>query len=604
MEAPKRSVDLRSVLSGYDYLNALRQKAGLVTLSRNVLLEQAAQNHSDYMVKNNYPNHTERESDPGYTGTDPGERALYVGYPSRMVLENLSFGRSYVYDAIDSLMSAIYHRFVFLNEWIDEIGIGYAQDSSFSYTYAYTFDMGNSKIAYLCSDEYPDFDGEGAYVYGICADEQKKIAKQDYIDALGSIGLSNASIILWPYKDATDIPPVFYEESPDPLPECSVSGYPVSVKFNTYKTSSQPSLVEFALYEDEEQIDDIKILTYNSDPNGLFSGYEFALMPLRRLKWGGHYSVLFTYEIDGDVHTIRWGFTTKDLPYDVIQIGADRSPIVIESDKMYALYFIPQDCNDQFESLSYRYDSGVESVELFAYDRNTLILRAAGGDGARIEILVNGEVLEVELGSGVEETQSSSSIQSSSSESSDVSVSQETSTSSANSSSSEEISSSSSNSSQNLSSSSSSQTLSSSSSSLSSSSAQSLSSLSSSMSSAADTQESQSVSSSLSSASSAQSSVESVDEERLCEEKGYIWIDGLCIEAHYASSTSSEIATTSFEAQSSSIDLSSQQEYVEQLVQVLVALGHIPIQGYFAYYGPQDYSDPYAWVYLSKSQKV
>ena len=113
-----------SANQGLGYLNALRTASGLAPFSAQSNLIDAAQNHSDYMNTNQSYGHGEDSSLPGYTGSSPSQRAIYAGYFSRKVGENVSYGRLTVEGSIDGLFSAIYHRFGFLSPSYDIIGIG------------------------------------------------------------------------------------------------------------------------------------------------------------------------------------------------------------------------------------------------------------------------------------------------------------------------------------------------------------------------------------------------------------------------------------------------------------------------------------------------
>jgi len=130
---------------GLDYLNALRVKAGVPAFTEQVNLRASAQNHSDYMQTNKIFGHYEDSSKTGYTGDNGADRAIYAGYFSRTVSENVSYGTTTVQGSIDSLFSAIYHRFGFLNLVSDEVGIG--TNNKF-----YTYNMGNGTLNDLCQN--------------------------------------------------------------------------------------------------------------------------------------------------------------------------------------------------------------------------------------------------------------------------------------------------------------------------------------------------------------------------------------------------------------------------------------------------------------------
>jgi len=87
--------------------------------------------------------HEERAGVPEFTGELAPQRALYFGYAHEQVIENVSLGNESVADSIADLMSAIYHRFAFLDFGIDEMGAAYAGTR-------YVYNMGRKNLARVC----------------------------------------------------------------------------------------------------------------------------------------------------------------------------------------------------------------------------------------------------------------------------------------------------------------------------------------------------------------------------------------------------------------------------------------------------------------------
>lgn len=120
-----------------DAVNRVRQHAGLPILQRSVLLDRAAALHAGYLDTHRDPAnppggvsaHQQRRGAAGFSGATPGERATMAGYPHRKVLENVSMGYPRLADAMDGLMSAIYHRLTFLDLTADELGAATGQRS-------------------------------------------------------------------------------------------------------------------------------------------------------------------------------------------------------------------------------------------------------------------------------------------------------------------------------------------------------------------------------------------------------------------------------------------------------------------------------------------
>ncbi len=137
-------------------VNQVRQAAGMQLLSENRLLVEAAQQHARYLDENfnrhihskGYA-HEQSPNLPLFTGATPVERGLEVGYPHRLIYENISVGNETVGKSVDALMSAIYHRFTFLDFSITEIGAAKVGRN-------YVYEMGRTALRLTC--EAPGYD--------------------------------------------------------------------------------------------------------------------------------------------------------------------------------------------------------------------------------------------------------------------------------------------------------------------------------------------------------------------------------------------------------------------------------------------------------------
>ena len=383
---------------GIKYLNELREKAGLKKFQENLKLDYAAQNHAEYLKVNNTVNHYEVEGAPLFTGKTPLDRVFYAGYSGGIVGENISSGDSSVKESIDNLFSAIYHRFGFLNLLFDEIGIGYSYSSSSIYKSFYVYNMGNSGIKNLC--EKNSYNGEGSFVYNICKDKTKKISQDLYQKTMQNYYSSAPKYILWPYNGANDVMPAFYEEIPDPLPECSVSGYPVSIQFNKEKIDKNSfRLIDFSLFDrNNKKVQNVKLLTFENDPNGEIDRYEYALMPLSRLNWNETYTAKVIYSERGEQKEITWNFHTKKLDHSYFIITEKYTEITVKPDRDYYLYFKPSGCNDLIYSFNSQFNTS-STPEIKFYDGNTLLIHIKGKIGDKVIIFTdNGKTVEITLG--------------------------------------------------------------------------------------------------------------------------------------------------------------------------------------------------------------
>jgi hypothetical protein len=271
-------------------------------------------------------------------------------------------------------MSAIYHRFGFLQNNVDEIGIGVRGDY-------YTYVIGNSLLNTLCAGS--SYAGGGSYVYGVCADPDFRISSAELYIAKEAIAETNPAIVLWPPNNATDVPPVFYEETPDPLPNHGVTGYPVSIEFNDSHIAGAISVQNFVVFDasNNELAYAHRVLSRNDDYNGLFSPYQFAVFPLQRLAWGKTYRAEIDFTIDGSPERLSWYFTTRGLPNPYYQIDSQASPILdVVSGQTYSVYFVPRNANDRFNGYSYSFSGGM-TVDPSLLDGNTINVRMTGSIG-------------------------------------------------------------------------------------------------------------------------------------------------------------------------------------------------------------------------------
>jgi len=358
------------------YLNSLRTSAGLSSLVQSNILETAAQNHINYLVDTDLTGHYEDNSTyPSnfYTGDIPHDRGVYAGYKASYYLENFSSGQKDFKASIDGLMSAIYHRYGFLNLNIDEIGIGVKNK-------LYNYNMGNSLLNNLCNGE--SYSGNEQYSYKVCSDENFRIESTLYNKTLTSLIEKTPDIVIWPPLDAVNIPPVFYEESPDPLPNQSVSGYPISLEFNSDRFKEKTIIVDsFDIYnENNRQLTDTFLMKQSNDINKEHTQYQFTLFPLKRLDWNSVYKVKVNYSVDNEIYTKEWSFRTQNIPYVLYNIeGSENEEFTLKSGVTYAFYFKPIDGNDTFNATSFSYNT-VKKPEVSLYDSNTLLVTLSGQD--------------------------------------------------------------------------------------------------------------------------------------------------------------------------------------------------------------------------------
>jgi len=335
----------------YMYLNEIRRAAGMSTLSENEKLASAAQAHADYLVTNNVSEHAEIPGHTGFTGRTPMARALHAGYDASSVSENISTKNHSGKSSVDGLFSAIYHRFGFLDPSIDQLGIGIAEDPDNSEKNAFVYLMGNSELEQLCN--MPGFKGSGKYVYNVCKDPRHRIAEKKFRQALNYNKKHNPEIILYPYDGQTEVPPAFYSETPDPLPDYEVSGFPVSVVFNDY-FFKKVHVESFKLFSREgKEIESIRFMDRGNDPHRRFTAFQFALFPLERLSYNTQYRAEITYRTGRGTKHLSWSFTTRKLLEKLHIIEGRETTLALDPLRSHILYFRPLGPHDIIDNISF-----------------------------------------------------------------------------------------------------------------------------------------------------------------------------------------------------------------------------------------------------------
>ncbi|MDB2562099.1 choice-of-anchor D domain-containing protein [Sulfurimonas sp.] len=377
-----------------EYLNDKRIKAGMSTLISNTYLHQSSQNHADYVKTNiytlGYEGHYETSGATGYTGYAPWDRARNVGYETS-ASENMTVGYNDYNKSIDALFTAIYHRLGFFDFYIDEIGYGESINTQSGDIYTHVYNMGNMKLNLLCDGI--SFNQAGSYYNNVCTDPNFKIDTTLYNNEKNENSEENPDIVVWPYENQVDFQPAFFEESPDPLPTCSVSGNPISIQFNPV-TSGNISMQSFKLYDaNNSEITDLTLLNSVTDPNSRLSSKEYVIFPNERLGFGEKYKTEFIYTDDGVSKTKSWEFYTRALDHDYYVVTDTNTNFNVVSGKDYYVYVPPTDCNDTRFDMNTTYTSSTPPV-MEIIDGNLLKFTVQGSLGQYAEVtLNNGKVI-------------------------------------------------------------------------------------------------------------------------------------------------------------------------------------------------------------------
>ncbi len=366
---------------GLEALNGMRKAAGLTPVRLNPLLSRGAAGHAGYLVRNKMRGHEQQAGRPGFTGRLPTQRARQAGYLAAGVSENLTQGAGTAAGSVEDLMTAIYHRFGFLALDIDEVGIGVGPGDPKGAPWV--FNMSDSALSVLCSNP-PDaarFQPPGAFTQ-LCGATSPKLNVSYVETQQARLPRANPAWVIWPPAGYDHTPPAFFEETPNPLPDRKVSGYPISIQFNRAKVQAA-SLRSFRLLEragsTDREVTRLRLLNKKTDPNRIFTALDFAWFPLDRLAWDSGYRVLADFDVDGRPQQFEWEFRTRSLGMPVITLGAGDSVLRLPGDVDHALYVPPTEKVPRIEKYTWESQAGM-TVVADAIDPNTVRLRLSCAD--------------------------------------------------------------------------------------------------------------------------------------------------------------------------------------------------------------------------------
>ncbi len=257
---------------GFDRLNLRRQQIGLAAVSRNTLVDAAAQNHSNYQQLNDIITHDEVAGRPGFTGEHLRERLAAAGYT--FTQNNYSFGEviSATTDgsgsqAAENLIGAIYHRYVIFEPMFRDAGAGAAQVPD-GYTY-FTVDFAANGL-------------------------------------VGGIGRGN--VIMYPASGQQGVDrSVFSDrETPDPVAGQNEIGYPISVHADIVASLA---VQNFTVQPHGGAPLAVRLLTSATDADT--PGSAAAIIPVAALAPATTYDVQFSGTVDRLPVSRAWSFTTR-----------------------------------------------------------------------------------------------------------------------------------------------------------------------------------------------------------------------------------------------------------------------------------------------------
>ncbi len=355
------------------YLNTLRKGAGLLPFQSNSQLNKAAKNHANYLTNHLTFGHKEDVNQKDFTGEFASSRVTYVGYATPQVIENVSTNNPNYKTSLDGLFSAIYHRLAFLDFRADTIGIGISQHPSKKSHTAFVYDLSSNALEALYK-------------------KTKKITTENLNEALDHNKKLNKAMVIYPFENQTEIPPAFFDELPDPLPEHRVSGFPISVFFNSFYYK-EAKLIKFELYDSQGvQITDTLIFDAKSDPHKRLGKLDFVLFPLKRLQWNTQYSVKFSAMLDQKLVTKTWSFHTQKFTIPLHTVNNDHQVFTLKEGASAIFYFPPTSKIDLLHNIAYPSNIDIEFV-----DKNTIKLTLLSYKEALQKLMIGQHRLTLEI---------------------------------------------------------------------------------------------------------------------------------------------------------------------------------------------------------------
>ncbi len=240
-----------------DRINWYRQLAGLDPAAFDDTIAKGAAAHANYLAINNIaPSlaaHTEDPEIPGYTpeGHAAGQASdICWGPPA---------------NAVDELMSELFHRIPVLRPAIERIGVGHASG-------------GRITVIDLQS------------------------------------GLTDADVervIVFPVPDQTDVPTRLGNETPNPLPPGSPrdAGYPITL--TQYERKIKITDVAASLIDADGIPVEVHLSTPESPAHPIYQLNTVGLIPVQSLRGGTKYTATVACNMGGVPFEKTWSFTTK-----------------------------------------------------------------------------------------------------------------------------------------------------------------------------------------------------------------------------------------------------------------------------------------------------
>ena len=354
-----------------NYLNHLRTQAGLIPFESHPILNQAAKNHANYLSNHLTFGHEELPQYSDYTGKFASNRIVRVGFSTAKVIENVSANNRNYKESIDGLFGAIYHRQAFLDFRPDLIGIGVSQNQRDKEHTAFVYDLSVKALEEAHkSPKEPN---------------QKTLNK-----ALQSNKNRNKSVVIYPFNQQQNVPPAFFDELPDPLPQHRVSGFPISISFNPSIYRSV-KLLKFKLYNSQgKEVHNTLTYTHDTDINQRLGKFDFVLFPLQRLQWNHKYTAIFLANINNKIVKKQWSFHTQKFNLPFYTIPKSSASVKLKVAQPSIFYFPPTSKIDLLSNIAYP-----ENFDIDFIDKNTIKLTLLHHVKKKTKLLIGRHIVHI-----------------------------------------------------------------------------------------------------------------------------------------------------------------------------------------------------------------
>ncbi len=225
----------------------------------------------------------------------------------------------------------------------------------------------------------------------MCKNREHRIAEKKFLKALNYNKQNNPEIVIYPYDGQEEVPPAFYSEVPDPLPDHEVSGFPLSIEFNDHFFKNV-QVNSFKLFKKGEEVSNVRLMDKQSDPHQRFSEKQYALFPLERLEYDTQYSAEVEYVANNKTEKLTWTFRTQIPTEKLHTVTQKEESIEIESGKSYIIYFKPLDAHDIVKNIQFP-----TTVDIQFIDNNTLKLTLMSDDTDSFDIVSDTRVLHIKV---------------------------------------------------------------------------------------------------------------------------------------------------------------------------------------------------------------